>query len=81
MVGSIILLFKTCAKKKYFQLKFTASDVLRVMMFVKAGKEGIKGMISLQRIDASISERWLSDANVCFGSTGRFVNLTSTCWD
>jgi hypothetical protein len=64
-------LLKPCAKKKHFQLKFTVSGVLPVMMFVKAGKSGIKEMTSLQRIHASISERWLGDVNVCFGSTGR----------
>jgi hypothetical protein len=64
-------ILKPCAKKKHFQLKFTVSGVLPVMMFVKAGKSGIKEMTSLQRIHASISERWLGDVNVCFGSTGR----------
>ena len=72
IVSSIGLLkLKPCAKKKHFQLKFTVSGVLPVMMFVKAGKSGIKEMTSLQRIHASISERWLGDVNVCFGSTGR----------
>ena len=51
------LILKPCAEKKHFQLKFTVSGVLPVMMFVKAGKSGIKEMTSLQRIHASISER------------------------
>jgi hypothetical protein len=48
-----------------------ASGVLGVMLLVKAGKTYIKETTSLQRIHASISERWLFDANVCIGSTGR----------
>jgi hypothetical protein len=52
-------------------LIITVSGVLGVLMLVKAGKMYIKKMTSLQRIHASISERWLVDANVCFGSTGR----------
>jgi hypothetical protein len=65
------IILKSCTKKKYYQLKFAASGVLWVIMLVKAGKTYIKKMTSLQRIHASISERWLVDANVCFGSTGR----------
>jgi hypothetical protein len=41
------------------------------MMLIKAGKAYIEGATSLQRIHASISDRWHVDANVCFGSTGR----------
>ena len=62
---------KLCLKKKSFRLIITVSGVLGVLMLVKAGKMYIKKMTSLQRIHASISERWLVDANVCFGSTGR----------
>jgi hypothetical protein len=64
-------MLKPCSKKKYIQMKFKPSGVLRVIPFVKADKTGDKEMTSLQRIHASISERWLVDANVCFGSTGR----------
>jgi hypothetical protein len=48
-----------------------ASGPLRLRMLVKAGKSYIKKTTSLQRIRAWISERWLADANGCFGSTGR----------
>jgi hypothetical protein len=62
---------KPCVKKKYIQLKFKFSGVLRAPILVRAVKSWIKKTTSLQRIHASISERWLVDANVCFGSTGR----------
>ncbi len=62
---------KPCAKKKYIQLKCNVSGILRAHMLLRAFKLWIKKATSLQRIHASISERWLSDANVCFGSTRR----------
>ena len=74
LIGMIFfnpLLLKSCTKTKCYQFKFTASGVLREMMLVKAGKVYIKETTSLQGIHASISERWLDGANVCFGSTGR----------
>jgi hypothetical protein len=68
-VGSVLL--KLCVKKKYIQLKFKVSGVLRAPILMRAVQSWIKQTTSLQRIHASISERWLSGANVCFGSTGR----------
>jgi hypothetical protein len=42
------------------------------MMLIKACKAYIKETTSLQRIHASISERWFVDANVCLLNTDPF---------
>ena len=46
------IILKYCSKKKYFQLKYKGSNVLKGIILVSAGKPCLKKKTSLQRIHA-----------------------------